>query len=437
MKWHMSGFALGMAAFLSPLWGQTSNPATMTPGPLNIEVTAVQGGGQFRLDSNSKWQKLTAGAHFVEGVELRTGAKGTIQFTVGTDQVYRIDRLTAIKVLRASLRPDGTIKTDVGMAYGRVSKDVDAPSRPHEDTIVTPSSTLAVRGTRVSMYDQPPFEPEAVSLTGTAFANLPGLLKGVAFGAAGQGTAAVTQSHPDPADQKHLTNIVDPTTANARTPGEQNFVVNVATSGQVTPVSNPVTFPTVSDTGMPSDTQLPTLFSGDLLFYIRWDTNTHVQIELETQGLGEFAFPVLGLNRTAAGGTIPFDNLGGPGGGYEVIAYSSKSFPDGLYLLNATNLGSIPTTVTYNAFIVNPQGNLVPQKFYQDFITGNLGAVVQPTQTVMPGATNGEVEFAPVNKENPNSGFINIPNGFGGASSGQFSVRTADRARVPAWFPKY
>jgi hypothetical protein len=437
MKLKMACFAIGMAAFLSPLWGQTSNPVTGTPGTLNIQITAVQGGGQYRLDSSSKWQKLAPGAHFVEGVELRTGAKGSIQFTVGTDQVYRIDRLTAIKVLRASLRPDGTIKTDVGMAYGRVSKDVDAPSRPHEDTIITPSSTLAVRGTRVSMYDQPPFEPEAISLTGTAFANLPGLLRGVTFGAAGQGTSAVTQSHPDAADQKHLTNIVDPAAANARTPGEQPFVVNVATSGRVNSVMSPLTFPTLSNTGMPTDTQLANLVSGDLIFAIRWNTNTHVQIGLETQGLGEFAFPVLNLNQTRTGGTIPFDNLGGPGGGYEVLKYPTKSFPDGLYLLNATNLGTTATTVTYNAYIVGPNGTLIPQEFYQDFINQNLSAVVQPTQVVQPGATNGQVEFAPVNKEDPNSGFINLFEGGGAGGGSVLHFQASAKRTVPVWFPKH
>ena len=38
----------------------------------------------------------------------------------------------------------------------------------YDSTIRSPNAALAVRGTLVSLYDQPPFAPEAVSLTGRA-----------------------------------------------------------------------------------------------------------------------------------------------------------------------------------------------------------------------------------------------------------------------------
>jgi len=225
---------LFLAAQTLPLAdAQATGPALTTApshetGPLRIHVTAVQGGAQWRADSTSKWQSLATGLDLTEGVEFRTGPKGSIQFTVGTDQVFRVDRLTAVKVLRASLLPDGTIKTDVGMTYGRVSKDVDAASRPHSDTIVTPSSTLAVRGTRVSLYDQPPFAPEAVSLTGSAvYTNVHGLL--VSLGAKGAGTAKVGGDTASAA-QYQLQNVpVDPQGGfSGRSPGEQALLASLA-----------------------------------------------------------------------------------------------------------------------------------------------------------------------------------------------------------------
>jgi hypothetical protein len=198
--------------------------AETAAGPLEIHVTAVQGGAQYRLSDKEKWRLLKADIDLAEGAELRTGPKGAIQFTVGTDQVYRVDRLTAVKVLRADLLPDGTIKTDVGMTYGRVSKDVDAAERPHDDTIVSPSSALAVRGTRVSLYDQPPYEPEAVSLTGAAvFRNLRGEL--VQFGAKGEGTAKVASDSTSAADYQIQNTTVDPSGAFAgRNAAEQQLV---------------------------------------------------------------------------------------------------------------------------------------------------------------------------------------------------------------------
>jgi hypothetical protein len=189
---------------------QSTTPATTpTIGPLQIHVTAVQGGAQYRQTEDDKWQAVKEGLDLIEGAEFRTGPKGAIQFTVGTDQVFRVDRLSRVKVLRAALMPDGTIHTDVGMTYGRISKDVDEPERTHLDTIVSPSSTLAIRGTRVSLYDQPPYAPEAVSLTGAAeFQDIHGQL--VRFGAKGEGKAKVRQGDTSAAQDQLAAIQIDP-----------------------------------------------------------------------------------------------------------------------------------------------------------------------------------------------------------------------------------
>ena len=182
--------------------------AAFTPGPLRIHVTAIEGGAQFRASGQTKWQTLRGQPDLPEGAELRTGPKGVIQFTVGDDQVYRVDRLSLVQVLRAE-SIDGKIKTVVGMTYGRVSKDVDAPVLPHEDSIVSPSATLAVRGTRVSLYDQPPYEPEAISLTGQAsfrFKKGPPLI----FGSHGGGTVQVVGDSTNPPQFQAQAKGVDP-----------------------------------------------------------------------------------------------------------------------------------------------------------------------------------------------------------------------------------
>jgi hypothetical protein len=337
---------------------------SFTPGPLAIHVTAVQGGAQYRAAGEMKWRALKGPLDLSEGTELRTGPKGVIQFTVGTDQVYRVDRLTVVKLLRANLGADGTIKTDVGMTYGRVSKDVDAPARPHEDVIVTPSSTLAVRGTRVSLYDQPPFEPEAISITGTAIANFNKLSHSVVFGAKGQGVAAVNANNPDAANNSLVGSYVDPTPPTALT-GYENRFNQFNPSNRVQPISNPPSFPTVSDTGDPSYAELQTIAQNNALtFAVSWNTDTHVQMELigSIAGGGEFVYPVLGFNKSRNGGTIPFDNLGGPGGGYEIITYPTVP-PTGFYSIGATNVGTTDTTVTFSGFI-KEDGKLIPQQFF-------------------------------------------------------------------------
>jgi|GEM_PF-6958575 len=220
-----SGTAL-LAQSTIPTTGQSE-----ASGPLRIHITAFQGGVQYRPSPDTRWQTPAVGMELAEGVELRTGPKGVIQFSVGTDQVYRVDRLTSVKVLRAALLPDGTIKTDVGMTYGRVSKDVDSASHPHQDTIVSPSSTLAVRGTRVSLYDQPPYAPEAVSLTGAAvFQNLHGQL--IALGAKGEGTAKVNGDSTDAAQYQEQSTTINPQgTFAGETPAQQHLLTVLAGTG--------------------------------------------------------------------------------------------------------------------------------------------------------------------------------------------------------------
>jgi len=233
---RMRGFTASVlasviCAAIAASWApaQTSGPSAGTTGggtALRIHVTAVQGGGQFRPDANSKWQKATEGLDLPEGVELRTGPKGSIQFTVGTDQIFRVDRLTVVKVLRANLMDDGTIRTDVGMTYGRVSKDVDLPVHPHVDTIISPSTTLAVRGTHVSSYDQPPYTPQAWSLTGAAtWRNTNGQL--VYFGSKGGGTSTVAGNTTGAGQYQLHEILLDPLGEfSGRTGTETQFLLN-------------------------------------------------------------------------------------------------------------------------------------------------------------------------------------------------------------------
>jgi hypothetical protein len=190
---------------------QAAAPSAPTsPVSLSVIITGVEGPlAQARADENSPWQKAVVGMKLGEKAEFRTGIRSAIRFVIPPDQTFTLDRLGTTKVLQAIY--DGKkIKTDVGMETGRVRLDVAplaANSRKilaasndvnlnqieeagvrHDSTIRSPNSALAVRGTKVSLYDQPPFTPEAVSLTGRAqFENTRRQI--VAFG----GTAGKTQ----------------------------------------------------------------------------------------------------------------------------------------------------------------------------------------------------------------------------------------------------
>src|SRR5207237_494997 len=79
-------------------------------------------------------------------------------------------------------------ETDLGIKYGRTRYDLEGGGLEHQSVLRSPNATLAVRGTRVSLYDQRPFTPQAVSLTGRA--QFQALHRQVlAFGNRGQGRA--------------------------------------------------------------------------------------------------------------------------------------------------------------------------------------------------------------------------------------------------------
>src|SRR5204863_841220 len=129
-------------------------------------------------------------------------------------QTVQLDRLGTVKVLE-SISDGGKLRTNLGMKYGRTRYDIEAAGREHDSTITSPSSTLAIRGTKVSVTDQRPFAAEAVSLTGRA--QFRDFKKTRFFGKKNGGTARInTQSNSAAAVAMGHT-VVDPTIALART----------------------------------------------------------------------------------------------------------------------------------------------------------------------------------------------------------------------------
>ena len=288
--WFALGLlAVGMLSYARTLLGADTRPATepATAEPLPIVVVAVQGHAQVKLGRELPWQPALAGTVLSVGCQIRTGVPGAVQFTIGTDHIYRVDRLSLVQVVEAD-QSQGRIKTIVGMTYGRVSKEVDTPVLPHDDQIVSPSSTLATRGTQVSLYDQPPYVPEAISLTGPALFSTVGRQL-VAFGAKGQGTAEVNADDPDPAGFALASQIVDPSIAAARTAAEQKLLADVITQGAVITFPNANAVPIVRDTGEPSNAELPALATGALTFILRWNTNTNTKSEMPEDCLARCA----------------------------------------------------------------------------------------------------------------------------------------------------
>jgi hypothetical protein len=356
-------------------------PATgQTLQHLKGKVTMVEPLAQMRASSTDKWGPCTVGAEVSEGTEFRTGPKGRIQFQLPPDQTAVIERLTTCTLLQAVQR-GGKVTTDLGMR-GKVSYQIEAAGLEHDSTVRTPNSTLAVRGTKIIAYDQRPFPPEAVSLTGRV--QFSTFKRQTTFGRAG-GSRVVATADRNPAEQSLYGSVVDPTIALARMPEEQPFVASLLSSGAVFTLDNTKTLPIVRG-GVPpsSDAQLQPFLVGRLNFVLRWTGNTNLDLLVGNQagagGAGEVLYPAVGLNTTPSGGKIPFDHQGGPKGGIE-IAYWQNTFPSGAYPVSAEYTSGATTPFTIDVF---KDGKRVPQ-FVPSANGGQGGNVTTLAGTAGPG----------------------------------------------------
>jgi hypothetical protein len=206
-------YMLNVVSLSANAWWQDTQPAAGAatkpvatkdhPAKLKVIITGVEGdAAEIRKSPADPWIKARVGQSLNEGGEFRTGPKSAIRFVIPPDQVFTLDRQGTCSVLQAVY--DGKkVTADVGMQQGRVRLDVAPiikplpkadPNEPryefdqggiqHGISIRSPNAALAVRGTLVSLYDEPGFTPEAVSLTGQAtFQNTRRQL--VAFGGTG------------------------------------------------------------------------------------------------------------------------------------------------------------------------------------------------------------------------------------------------------------
>jgi hypothetical protein len=164
----------------------TSTATTNTPTHLHVLVTGVQGDtAEVRKSNSDTWQRAKIGMVLSENAEFRTGAKSAIRFIIPPDQTFSLDSQGATTVEQAVLDRK-KMTTRVALAHGRVREDlvpippgtttqpvevirIEQAGLEHDTVIESPNTALALRGTKVSLFDQQSFTPEAVSLTGRAF----------------------------------------------------------------------------------------------------------------------------------------------------------------------------------------------------------------------------------------------------------------------------
>lgn len=358
----------------------TTQPATQeTKGALQVTVAEVKGNVQVRADDKAAWQAAKVGMVVDQGAEFRTGPRSSVRCTIPPDQSFTLDRLGTVKVLTA-LQNGNKVTTEMTMKYGRTKYSVEAAGIEHEGTISSPSGTLAVRGTVVSMYDQPPFVPEAVSYTGRAMFRDAHRKASVGSKGGKKQTLAANKSS---VAQTALDNgVIDPKYGDARTTAEATYIASQVSPGGVVTFDQLRNIVVVTNSTPIANTQtLSTKLPGGFDIVARWFGNADVNLEVaadlrdpnvalnDPKGfhVDEFLYPGFGLNKSKSGGQIPFDNRGGPNGGTELAFW--KTPPNGVFGIGALLISGVPQVeLKVNAFLngklqdiffIDAQGNFV------------------------------------------------------------------------------
>ena len=380
----------------APATNATTEPATTSPvdtapastapagESLRVNVAEVRGLVRVRSSPAEPWQKAKVGMEVGEGAEFQTGPKSAVVCTIAPDQTIVLDRLGVISVAEAAKR-GGTTRTDLLMKYGRTEYEIEAAGAKHDATIRSPSSTLAVRGTRVNLYDQPPFTPSAESYTGRAIYQY--AKRQTTLGGPGRG-AIVRSDRGSAAESALGETVVDPGIAEARTNADAKLIETETSRGGIVDFNERTGITVVKGgAGPPGDDQLSQFLPSRFNVIARWTGNQDLNLILDPDffppdqilnnvgffaddGVDEILFPGFGQNVTATGGRTDFDHRGGTNGGYEVGHYNNpRTGIYGVIVLPGGRGGSETANVKIQAFL---DGNPIDLVFPQIDEQGNL-----------------------------------------------------------------
>jgi hypothetical protein len=387
------GIAFGLALALNTVGVAIAAPdVAATPStnnsaaenqPMQAIITEITGRVQARTSHDAAWQAATVQMVLNEGAEIRTGPHSTVRFVIPPDQTVTLDRLGTIEIIRANFE-NGKIMTDLGMKYGRTRYDIDAHGQAHDAKVHSPGAVLAVRGTHVSLYDQPPFTPQAESFTGRAMFGY--AKRFVPVGS--KSYAKVVAGSSGAADTALQQSVVDPSFNLARSATDAQLISQQVSRGAVLSFDPIANIPVITGgLGPLPDSSFAQNAPGPLDFYLRWTGNANLNLTVTLEkgdatniilsfafNPSEFLYPGFGLNTTASGGHIAFDHRGGPNGGEE-IAFWPKLIP-GLYGISARNISGATTSFKFNAV-----ANGKPLEIYSEELT----KATQLQRTIAPG----------------------------------------------------
>jgi hypothetical protein len=135
--------AIGGQPVIPPL---IQREPTTTPQALRALVIQVKGRAQWRPSEEASWRNAKVNDILQAGAEVRTGLRSSLALRVGKNATVLVDRATRL-ALPVILQDGQTLRTRAAVRRGRVDFKVDLIGLTNDFEVLTPTTTLAVRGT--------------------------------------------------------------------------------------------------------------------------------------------------------------------------------------------------------------------------------------------------------------------------------------------------
>ena len=129
-------------------------PAAPAGEALRAVFIDVAGKVQWRANETSPWQDAKVNDVVGEGVEVRTGLRSHAAMRIGRNATALIDAGTLFQ-LPTVVQDGDTLRTAAAVKHGRADFKVDKVGLSNDFKVVTPSTTLAVRGTEFAVASGP------------------------------------------------------------------------------------------------------------------------------------------------------------------------------------------------------------------------------------------------------------------------------------------
>ena len=129
-------------------------PTVPAGDPLRAVFIDVAGKVQWRANETSPWQEAKVNDVVEPGVEVRTGLRSHAAMRIGRNATALIDAGTLFQ-LPTVVQDGDTLRTAAAVKHGRADFKVDKVGLSNDFKVVTPSTTLAVRGTEFAVASGP------------------------------------------------------------------------------------------------------------------------------------------------------------------------------------------------------------------------------------------------------------------------------------------